>query len=77
MEESLSKLLYGYRRLVKLNATEYVAIRRNAEEVMDAGGTVTLVHEQDKGFRLEMTLPKRRRKTKATSNGVNDVVPNA
>lgn len=64
MDEQLSALLIEYRRAAKLSAVELHLLRVQAVQVVEAGGTVSLIHEAGRGFRIELTLPKRRKVTK-------------
>lgn len=64
MDEQLSAMLIEYRRAAKLSAYDLNLLRIQATQVMEAGGTVSLVHEAGRGFRIELTLPKRRKVTK-------------
>lgn len=62
--EVLNKVLTNYFRSTPSkvwSAQDRRWIVKQAIEITEAGGTVAVVHVANEGFRLEMTLPKRKR----------------
>ncbi len=62
--EVLNNVLTNYFRSTPgkvVSAQDRRWIVKQAIEIMEAGGTVAVVHVANEGFRLEMMLPKRKR----------------